>query len=149
MVDPPGEPSVVISTQTTIFHGASYSLNFDDEPQQPLKITYISVADAKKLASKPTGTVAALNPYFLPLSRLKTKNTHSLTPSQSRPMLCSSHDFHIKYPRDEALYVFFFCEHPASDSPYHGHFARVSDRLHLPHPLPPTDLVGPFTNDVS
>lgn len=107
MVDPPGEPSVVISTQTTIFHGASYSLNFDDEPQQPLKITYISVADAKKLASKPTGTVAALNPYFLPLSRLKTKNTHSLTPSQSRPMLCSSHDFHIKYPRDEALYVFF------------------------------------------
>ena len=118
-------------------------MNLDDEPEVTER--HISVADAKALMSTPTETIAALNAYSLQLSRLKTKNIQPYTPTEST-VACSPYDFHITYPRDEAMYD-FFCERPASRPSPRSHFARVMNRLQIPHPLPPTDLVAPFMND--
>ena len=136
MIDPSDGPPVVISPQIILFHEPIYSLDFHDEPEVAER--HISVSDAKTLMSTPTEAIAALNAYSLQLSRLKIKNIQPYTPTEST-VACSPYDFHITYPRDEALYVFFF----ANDqhlTPHHTVIlARVMNRLQIPHPLPSTD----------
>ena len=118
-------------------------MDLNDEPEVTER--HISVADAKTLMSRPTETIAALNAYSLLLSGLKTKHIQPYTPTEST-VACSPYDFHITYPCDEALYE-KQKGRPASRPSPHSQFARVTNRLQIPHPLPSTDLIAPFTND--
>ena len=119
----------MISPRINIFHDTIYSLDFDDEPEVTERHT--SVADAKALMSTPTEPIAALNAYSLQLSRLKSTNIQPYTYPEVT-VVCSPYDFHIACPRDDTFFE-NLCERPSAQ----GHFARIMNRLQIPHLLSP------------
>ena len=84
-----------------MIHETIYSLDLDDEPEVPER--HVSLLDAKTLVSTPTETIALSNAYSLQLSRLISNIIQRYTPTEST-VDCSLYDFHITYPRDEALH---------------------------------------------